>query len=82
MNSAIDQPRRAELHLDSNTPLVTRFYDDVHLWALHTGTMFDGAQARHMQKVASDIARNLYRGYFGNAVGFDVIALETHHGSR
>jgi hypothetical protein len=46
----------------------------LQLWALHTTTMFDGAQARHLQKVASDIARNLYRGYFGNAAGFDVIA--------
>ena len=144
MNSVIDQPRRAELHLDSITQLVTQFYDDVradpllgptfetvlgsrwashlprmvefwstvmlgsrsfsgnvfakhmavpgvtarhferwlHLWALHTQTMFDGPQARHMQKVASDIARNLYRGYFGNAAGFDVIALETRHGGR
>jgi hypothetical protein len=44
--------------------------------------MFDDAQARHLQKVASDIARNLYRGYFGNAAGFDLIARETRHGGR
>jgi len=54
----------------------------LQLWALHTTTMFDGAQARHLQKVASDIARNLYRGYFGNAAGFDVIAPEMRHGGR
>lgn len=54
----------------------------LRLWALHTGTMFDGAQEHHQQKVASDIARNLYRGHFGNAAGFDVIALETRHGGR
>lgn len=144
MNSVIDPPGRAELHLDSITTLVTQFYDDVradpllgptfetvlgdrwashlprmvafwstvmlgsrsfsgnvfakhmavpgvtarhferwlHLWALHTRTMFGGAEAGQLQQVAGDIARNLYRGYFGNAAGFDLIALETRHGGR
>lgn len=144
MNRVIEQPPRAELHLDSITQLVTRFYYDVradallgptfenvlgtrwtshlprmvefwstvmlgsrsfsgnvfakhmavpgvtaghferwlHLWTLHTQALFDASQARRLQKVASDIARNLYRGYFGNVAGFDTIALETRHGSR
>lgn len=29
MSSVIDQPTRAELHLDSISQLVTQFYDDV-----------------------------------------------------
>ena len=34
MNSFIDQPRRAELHLDSITRLVTHFYDGARADAL------------------------------------------------
>ncbi len=144
MYSVIDQPKRTELHLDSITQLVTRFYFDVRadpllgpafetvlgsrwashlprrfafwstvmlgsrsfsgdvfakhmvvpgvtarhferwlqLWALHTQTLFDDPQARHLQKAASDITRNLYRGHSRNAAGFDVIALETRHVGR
>ena len=67
MNSVIDEPRRSECHPDA-----------IAQWL----TQFDGAQARHLQKVAGDIARKLYRGCFGNAADFDVIALETRHGSR
>jgi hypothetical protein len=32
--------------------------------------------------MASDTARNMNRGHFGRAAGFDLIALETRHGGR
>jgi len=98
MNSVIDTTRTAELNRDSITQLVNQFVFASHMavpgvtavhferWlqlrALHTRTVFDCAKARHLRKVASNIARNLYSGYFGNAAGFDVIALETRHGVR
>ena len=38
--------------------------------------------ARQLQKMASGIARNLYRGYFDNAAGPDALALETCRDGR
>ena len=37
---------------------------------------------RRLQKVASGMARNRYRGHFGNAASFELIALETRRDSR
>jgi hemoglobin len=54
----------------------------MRLWTLHTQSLFDHATARQLQEVASGIARNLYRGYFGHPAGFDVIASETHRDRR
>ncbi|MBE0549053.1 MAG: hypothetical protein IH627_15680 [Rubrivivax sp.] len=54
--------------------------DSVVLWTLHTQALFDRATARRLQAVAGGIARQLYRGYFGNTAGFEGIESETCHG--
>jgi hemoglobin len=51
----------------------------LHLWARHTQALFDRATACRLQDVAGGIARNLYRGYFGSAEGFDAITPEIRH---
>jgi hemoglobin len=52
------------------------------LWHAHTAAAFDAATAGELQQVASGIARNLYRGYFGHAAGFDGIEAELAHATR
>lgn len=54
----------------------------MRLWMLHTRTLFDRATARQLQAVATGIARNLYRGYFGDPTRFDPIASEMTHDGR
>jgi len=54
----------------------------MRLWTSHTQALFDRTTARRLQDVASSIARNLYRGYFGHPAGFDVIASEVAHDGR
>ena len=41
------------------------------LWQSQTGAMFDAEIASQLQEVALGIARNLHRGYFGDAVPFE-----------
>jgi hemoglobin len=60
------------------TPLHFRRW--LALWLAHTGAAFDATTAAELQQVASGIARNLYRGYFGHAAGFDAIQSELDHG--
>ena len=67
MKSVIEQPKRAKLHLDPITQLVRRFCDDVRADPL-------------LDPIFETVL--LYRGYFGNASGFELIALETRHGGR
>ncbi|MDP1649252.1 MAG: hypothetical protein Q8M01_13775 [Rubrivivax sp.] len=56
------------------------FHRWLRLWALHTQALFDRATARRLQAVASGIARQLCRGYFGNTAGFEGIESEACHG--
>lgn len=49
------------------------------LWIANTNALFDTDTATQMQQVASGIARNLYRGYFGPSAGFDGIESELRH---
>jgi len=65
-------------------PGVTKLHFErwMYLWSLNTQALFDHATARRLQQAASGIARNLYRGYFGDQAGFDVIASEIGHGGR
>jgi len=49
------------------------------LWIANTNALFDVDTATQMQQVASGIARNLYRGYFGPSAGFDAIESELRH---
>ena len=67
MNSVIEQPTRAEVQGDPITQLVTQFCDGVRGELLH-GLIFETVL--------------LYRGDFGNASGFELIALEARHGGR
>ena len=67
MNSVIEQPTRAGVQGYPITQLVTQFCDGVRGELLH-GLIFETVL--------------LYRGDFGNASGFELIALETRHGGR
>ena len=51
----------------------------VRLWGQHTDRLFAPEVARELQLVAHGIARNLFRGYFGNDPGF-VQPREEHGG--
>lgn len=62
------------------TPL--HFKRWLQLWTSHTQALFDRNTARQLQDVASGIARNLYRGYFGHPAGFDLITSEIAHDGR
>ncbi|MBP6319159.1 MAG: hypothetical protein KA431_13610 [Rubrivivax sp.] len=66
MNSVIEQPTRAELQVDPTAQL-TQFHDDVRGDPL-LGSTFETVF--------------LYRGHFGDASGFELIALEARHGGR
>jgi hemoglobin len=63
-------------------PGVTQDHFDrwLRLWALHTQALFDRDTARRLQAVASGIARQLYRGYFGHTAGFEGVESEACHG--
>lgn len=62
------------------TPLHFRRW--LTLWIVNTDALFDTATATELQQVASGIARNLYRGYFGHLDGFDGLESELHHACR
>lgn len=62
------------------TPLHFRRW--LALWQAHTGAAFDATTTSELQQVARGIARNLYRGYFGQAASFDGIESELEHASR
>ena len=51
----------------------------VGLWQQHTSRLFAPEVARDLQVAAHGIARNLFRGYFGNDPGF-VQPREEHGG--
>ncbi|MCA3139529.1 MAG: hypothetical protein ING94_16600 [Rhodocyclaceae bacterium] len=75
MNSVIEQPTRAELHLDPNAQRVTRLHDDVRAYPLR-GRSFETV-------LASRWASHLPRGAASWSTKiFDLIASETRHGGR
>ncbi|HEY8706416.1 MAG TPA: hypothetical protein VIM34_00290 [Burkholderiaceae bacterium] len=78
-------PPQAAADRESITRLVHHFYDDVRADDLLRPT-FDAVLgerwATQLQQVASGIARNLYRGYFGHPAGFEGIESELHHACR
>ena len=55
--------------LDGVTP--AHFAAWVRLWQLHTSQLFAPEVAEQLQQAAHGIARNLFRGYFGQAPSFD-----------
>ncbi len=54
--------------LDGVTP--AHFAAWVGLWQRHTDRLFEPEAAQQLQQAAHGIARNLFRGYFGNAPVF------------
>ncbi|RYF66708.1 MAG: group III truncated hemoglobin [Comamonadaceae bacterium] len=55
--------------LDGVTP--AHFAAWVRLWQLHTSRVFAPQVAEQLQQAAHGIARNLFRGYFGQVPSFD-----------
>lgn len=68
MNTLNLNPNPAAADRGSMRKLEHRFPDDVRV------------TARRLQAVASDIARQLYRGCFGPTAGFEGIESEACHG--
>ena len=83
MNSVIEQPTRAEVQGDPITQLVTQFCDGVRDEGFPNLGMScsDGVRGELLHGLIFETVL-LYRGDFGNASGFELIALETRHGGR
>ncbi len=54
----------------------------MRLWRSNTQALFEPTTAHHLQELAAGIAHNLFRGYFGDPAGFDLIASEMTRDGR